>query len=151
MVFVRETYWTIFMMLNQYGYFNTLLIVSFLSSAFVFVGSVLGTFAYRLGKSVFRNTPPHLASFAVTLLYSSVIALLDFHDEPGLFASTLVIALLLYFIFVLPLGIIYGEILRRWNVLPWHFIQYCLALAGSLAFWALLIYHFKIFELGVVF
>jgi hypothetical protein len=147
---LREAYWMLFHMAIEYGYENTLFMASFLLSIPVFLASAVGTFVCRYARSYLKNAPVYFVSFFITLFYFLILAYVDFPSEPALFNSVLIVGLLLYFVFILPFGFVYGKILGRWEVLPWHFVQYCMVLIASLVFWAVLIYYFKIFELGMM-
>ena len=131
-------------MVAKYGISQTWLIISFLFSIPVFIATVLSSLVIKKIKA-----PLYFLQFILVQLFAFLFLVFElwyYHSikmqyltmffEPATYA---------FAIFVFPLSQAY-QLMDSYPMLPWHLMQYLMSLIGSLAFWALLIFVFRIVE-----
>lgn len=137
------------MVLNQmamnYGINQTWLVISFLFSIPVFIGSLFGTWVSKRIKA-----PLYFVQFILVQLFAFLFLLFELWYYKAFETQYLTLffepATYAFVVFVFPLSQAYHKIMDRYPMLPWHLLQYIMSLIGSLTFWAMLIFVFRIVE-----
>ena len=138
-----ELYFTFLRLSLNYGDYQAMLIIAFLTSIVAFAVAVGAKLALKSVK------PWWFAAFLVTeacflvaqlfmaFWYGTAIPILTFF----------VPATYIFVLFVAPMAMVYRKTMEKWPMLPWHFIVYCLSLLASLVFWYFLVFVFTVFAI----
>jgi hypothetical protein len=134
---------TLVSLVLTYGEYQAMLVAAFLTSVVAFALSAGTSYALRRLKLRFSIA----LQFVIVQLFGIAFAALEMlsyksFSLAGLFAF-FVTATYVYAGLVLPLTLIYQKVMREYEVLPWHFTQYLMALLGSLVFWYFVIFWFR--------
>ena len=140
---IIELYFTFFNLVLEYGDFQSMLILAFLTSILVFILATIAKFVLNKFK------PWYFISFVVTQIYfliaQTIFAL--WYKTPVPILLFFEPATYVYLIFAAPMIMAYRKIMKNWPVLPWHVIMYLLSLLASVVFWYFLIFHYTLFVL----
>lgn len=139
-----ELYFTFLRLALEYGDYQAMLIIGFLTSLPVFAAAIIAKLAF---KKV--DFPWYFNAFIATEVYFLLTQIfLAFWYKTGvsLFAF-FEPATYIYVIFVVPMIMAYRKIMKKWPVLPWHFLIYVLSFLTSLVFWYFLVFYYAVFAL----
>lgn len=139
-----ELYLTFVRLALQYGDYQAMLIIAFLTSLVAFPLAVGAKLALKNVKpwyfAAFLATEAYflLAQTFLAFWYRTAISPLTFF-EPATY---------IFIIFAVPMAMVYKKAMARWSFLPWHLVIYLLTLLASLVLWYLLVFQFRILALA---
>jgi hypothetical protein len=135
-----ELYLTFVRLALEYGDYQAMLIIAFLSSLVAFAAAAATMLALK-------NTKPWwFAAFLATeawFLAAQTFTAFWYHTAVPLFLFFQP-ATYVYLLFVVPLAMVYRRVMERWPVLPWHLILYVLTLLGCAVLWYFLVFVFGV-------
>ena len=138
-----EIYFTFLRLVMQYGDYQAMLIIAFLTSLVVFTAAAIAKLALKNLKpwwfAAFIATEAYflLAQTFLAFWYNVEVPIITFF-EPATY---------IFLLFAAPLAMVYRKLMEKWPILPWHLVIYMLSLLGSLVLWYFLVFVYMIFEL----
>ena len=138
-----EMYFTFVRLALQYGDYQAMLVIAFLSSLAVFAVAAVSMLALRGLK------PWWFAAFLAAQAWfvaAQVFFAFWYHSAVPLFLF-FEPATYIYLLFVVPLAMVYRRVMERWPVLPWHLVLYILSLLGCAVLWYFLVFVFRVLAL----
>lgn len=143
-----ESYLTALFLCISYGKPTCWAIISFITSLIAFAFVVVTTLVLRKNEKQVN----WFVKLVLTLTYfilAWVLICLYYGVSPAKGLSIpLKYGLGVFFIFVLPFSWVYKKLMKKYPMLPWHFMQYLCCLVASLIFWAIVIFYFNLFFLA---